>query len=146
MEWWQILLIVLAVLVAIGAVLYFYGKKLQTQAEGQQSIIDQSKIVTKILIIDKKKMKITDSALPQIVQDQVPWYVKWRKMPMVKAKIGPKIQTLICDEKIFKELPVKKTVKAELAGLYIVGIKGGQKENPKDKKKDKKKAKDKKKK
>ncbi len=144
MEWWHIFLIVLVVLLVILAILYFYGKKLQTQAEGQQSLIDQSKIVTKILIIDKKKLKLADSGLPQMVQDQVPWYLKWRKMPMVKAKIGPKIQTLICDEKIFKDLPVKKTVKAEIAGLYIVGVKGGQKENPKDKKKDKKSAKKKK--
>ncbi len=138
MEWWQILLIVLAVVAVILAVLYFYGRKLQTQADSQQSLIDQSKITTKILIIDKKKMKLKDSNLPQMVQEQVPWYLKWRKMPLVKAKIGPKIQTLICDEKLFKDLPVKRNVKAEIAGLYLVGIKGGTKEQSKNKK-DKKK-------
>ena len=124
MVWWQILLIVLAVVAVVLGVLYFVGRRLQTKADGQQEIINQSKITTSILVIDKKKMRIGDSNLPQMVQDQVPTYLKWRKMPLVKAKIGPKIQTLMCDEKLFKELPVKKNVKVELAGMYIVGIKG----------------------
>lgn len=123
MVWWQIVLIVLAVVAVVLAVLYFVGRRLQTKADGQQEIINQSKITTSILVIDKKKMRIGDSNLPQIVQDQVPVYLKWRKMPLVKAKIGPKIQTLMCDEKLFKILPVKKNVKVDLAGMYIVGIK-----------------------
>lgn len=124
MALWQILLIVLAVLTVALVVLYFVGRKLQTRADGQQSMIDQAKITTSILVIDKKKMKIKDSNLPKIVQDQVPAYLKWRKMPLVKAKIGPKIQTLLCDEKVFKELPVKKNVKVDIAGMYIVALKG----------------------
>lgn len=124
MEWWQITLIVLAVVAVVLGILYFVGRRLQTKADGQQEIINQSKIITSILVIDKKKMRIGDSNLPQIVQDQVPIYLKWRKMPLVKAKIGPKIQTLMCDEKLFKTLPIKKNVKVELAGMYIVGIKG----------------------
>ncbi len=124
MEWWHILLIVLAVLAVVLGALYFFGRKLQTKADSQQEMINQAKITTSILVIDKKKMKIKDSNLPQLVQDQVPAYLKWRKMPLVKAKIGPKIQTLMCDEKVFKELPVKKNVKVDLAGMYIVGIKG----------------------
>lgn len=124
MQWWQILLIVLAVVAVVMVVLYFVGRKLQTKAEGQQDMINQAKITTSILVIDKKKMRIKDSNLPQIVQDQVPAYLRWRKMPLVKAKIGPKIQTLMCDDKVFKELPIKKNVKVDLAGMYIVGIKG----------------------
>lgn len=123
MVWWQILLIVLAVVAVVLGVLYFLGRRLQTKADGQQEMINQSKITTSILVIDKKKMRVKDSNLPQIVQDQVPAYLKWRKMPLVKAKIGPKIQTLMCDEKVFKELPVKKNVKVELAGMYIISIK-----------------------
>lgn len=124
MQWWQILLIVLAVVAVVLVVLYFVGRRLQTRADGQQEMINQSKITTSILVIDKKKMRIKESNLPQIVQDQVPAYLKWRKMPLVKAKIGPKIQTLMCDEKVFKELPVKKNVKVDLAGMYIIAIKG----------------------
>ncbi len=124
MEWWQIALIVLAVVIVVLAVLYFVGKRLQGKADGQQQMIDQAKMTTSILVIDKKKMKIKDSNLPKMVQDQVPAYLKWRKMPLVKAKIGPKITTLMCDEKVFKELPVKKNVKVDIAGMYIVGLKG----------------------
>lgn len=123
MTWWQILLIVLAVAAVVLAVLYFVGRNLQSKADGQQAMIDQAKITTSILVIDKKKMKIKDSKLPKMVQDQVPAYLRWRKMPMVKAKIGPKIQTLLCDEKVFKELPVKRNVKVDIAGMYIVGMK-----------------------
>lgn len=124
MVWWQILLIVLAVVAVVLVVLYFVGRKLQTRADGQQEMINQSKMTVSILVIDKKKMRVQDSNLPKMVQDQVPAYLKWRKMPLVKAKIGPKIQTLMCDDKVFKELPVKRNVKVDLAGMYIVGIKG----------------------
>lgn len=124
MEWWQILLIVLVVVLVVLAVLYFVGRRLQTKADGQQEMINQSKVTTTILVIDKKKMRIQDSNLPKVVQDQVPFYLKWRKMPMVKAKIGPKIQTLMCEDKLFKDLPVKKNVKVDLAGMYIIAIKG----------------------
>ncbi|MCF8020842.1 conserved protein of unknown function [Petrocella atlantisensis] len=123
MEWWQILIIVLAVVAVVLAILYFVGKKMQKKADGQQAMIDQQKMTVTILVIDKKKMRIKDSNLPKVVQDQVPAYLKLRKMPLVKAKIGPKITTLMCDEKVFKELPVKKNVKVDIAGMYIIGIK-----------------------
>lgn len=125
MPWYQILLIILAVLAVILVVLYFIGKKMQTKVDSQQSLIEQSKMTTSILVIDKKKMKISDSNLPKIVQDQVPFYLKYKKVPLVKAKIGPKITTLLCDDKVFKSIPVKKQIKVEIAGMYIVGIKGG---------------------
>lgn len=43
MEWWQIALIVLAVVAVVLAVLYFVGRKLQTKADGQQEMINQQK-------------------------------------------------------------------------------------------------------
>ncbi len=124
MHWYHILLIVLAIVAVIIGVLYYFGRKMQLKADSQKSLIDQSKMTTSILVIDKKKMKISESNLPKIVQDQVPFYLKFRKVPLVKAKIGPKIATLLCDEKVFKELQVKKQVKVELAGMYIMSIKG----------------------
>ena len=45
-------------------------------------------------------------------------------MPIVKAKIGPQIMSLICDEKIFEDVPVKKEVKAAVSGIYILEVKG----------------------
>lgn len=124
MEWWEILLLVLGIIVVVLVILYFVGRKLQGKANDQQSVINQNKTTTSILVIDKKKQKVKDSNLPKMVQDQIPKYIRFRKLPMVKAKIGPKITTLLCDDKVFKELPVKKMVKVDLAGMYIVGMKG----------------------
>ncbi len=125
MEWWQVLLIVLGVTAIVLVVLAFVGKKMQAKVNDQQALIDQSKMTTSILVIDKKKMKIQDSNLPKVVQDQVPFYLKFRKVPLVKAKIGPKIMTLMCDEKVYKDLPVKKQVKVDIAGMYIVALRSG---------------------
>lgn len=124
MPWYFYLAIVFAILIVALVILYFVGKKMQAKVDNQQAMIDQSKMTTSILVIDKKKLKIKDSNLPKVVQDQVPFYLRFRKMPLVKAKIGPKIATLMCDDKVFKDIPVKKQVKVEIAGMYIVGIKG----------------------
>lgn len=125
MVWWQIVLIVVGVLAVVLVGLYFLSKRLQGRVDSQQSMIDQNKMTVSILVIDKKKMKAKDSNLPKVVQDQIPFYLKLRKLPLVKAKIGPKITTLMCDNKVFNDLPVKKNVKVELAGMYIMGVKGG---------------------
>lgn len=131
MEPWLItLLTVLAItVIALGA-LYYFGNRMQKKANASQEMIEQSKMLTSALIIDKKKIKAKDSSLPQMVQDQIPSYLRWRKLPMVKAKIGPKIVTLLCDEAVYEQLPIKKMVKIELAGLYIVSIKSGKLEVP----------------
>ena len=46
------------------------------------------------------------------------------KVPVVKAKVGPRVMTLIADEQIFDMIPVKKEVKAVISGMYILGVKG----------------------
>ena len=76
-----------------------------------------------MLIIDKKRLKLKESGLPQIVIDQTPWYMRRTKIPVVKAKIGPKIQTLISETTIFDSIPVKKEIKAVVSGIYITEIK-----------------------
>ena len=90
-----------------------------------------------MLIIDKKRMPLKDSGLPQMVIDQTPKLMRRSKLPIVKAKVGPKISILIADEKVFDLIPVKKEIKAEVSGLYIVGVKGirGSLETPQKKKK-----------
>lgn len=120
---WQIILIVLLVIAGVLVGLYFVGRKLQTKMDQQQALINQHKVVTSILVIDKKKEKITKANLPKMVVDQIPKMYRFRKMPLVKAKIGPQVMTLLCDDKVFKKLPTKKMVKVELAGIFIVGIK-----------------------
>ena len=90
----------------------------------QRDMIEKSKQTVSIYVIDKKKTKAADSNLPKAVVESLPRLYKMMKMPMVKAKIGPQIMTLICDKKVYEALPVKKNVKVELAGLYIVEMKG----------------------
>ena len=121
---WKIILIVLIVIIGVLVGLYFWGKKLQTKYSQQQALIDQNKQQVQIFILDKKKDKIANAKLPKQVKEQFPKMYRIRKMPLVIAKIGPQITTLLCDEKIYKVLPTKKQVKVELAGIYIVGIKG----------------------
>jgi len=55
---------------------------------------------------------------------QIPRMGRIMKMPLVKAKIGPQIVTLIADNAVFPALPVKKNVTVEIAGAYIVSMKG----------------------
>ena len=124
MDMWKIILIVLVVTIGVLVGLYFWGKKLQTKYDQQQALINQNKQQVQIFILDKKKDKIANAKLPKQVKDQFPKMYKMRKVPLVIAKIGPQITTLLCDEKIYKILPTKKQVKVELAGLFIVGVKG----------------------
>ena len=77
-----------------------------------------------MLIIDKKKMRLKDSGLPANVIAQTPKMLRRSKLPIVKAKVGPKVMTLICDGQIFDSVPVKKEVKATVSGLYITAVKG----------------------
>ena len=52
---------------------------------------------------------------------------------MVKAKVGPQIVNLMCDKSVFEIMPMKKNVKVELAGIYIVKIQGTNLANKKKK-------------
>ena len=89
-----------------------------------------------MLIIDKKRMKLKEAGLPQIIIDNTPKYLRRSKVPVVKAKIGPKIMTLMCDAAIFDQIPLKKEVKATVSGIYITAVKGirGPLETPQKKK------------
>ena len=69
-------------------------------------------------------MKLKDSGLPQQVIDDTPWYAKRSKVPVVKAKVGPKIVTLIADNNVYDLIPVKKEIKATVAGIYISDVRG----------------------
>lgn len=136
MKLWMILLIILVIMAIALIVLHFLGKKAQKKQEEQQAQIEASKQTVSMLIIDKKKMPLNKSGLPQIVIEQTPKLMRRSKLPVVKAKVGPRIMTMICDEKIFDSVPVKKEVKAEVSGMYIVGVKGlrGPLETPEKKK------------
>lgn len=119
-----VLLVILVVLIAAIIALYFLGKKAQKRKDEQEAQMAAVSQVVPMLIIDKKRMKIKDSGLPQAVIDQTPKMMRWTKLPIVKAKVGPKVMTLISDETVFDMIPVKKEVKATVSGLYITKVTG----------------------
>lgn len=132
-----VLIVICVILIAAIIALYFFGKKAQKRQEEQQAQMDAMKQTVSMLIIDKKRMKIKDSGLPQAVIDQTPKLMRGSKLPIVKAKVGPQVLSLVCDEKIFDMVPVKKEVKATVSGMYITAVKGlhGPIETPPAKKK-----------
>ena len=125
MKPWLIVMICIIVVLAIAMVaLYFFGKKQEKkQAEQQEQMKAMAQSVS-LLVIDKKRMKIKEAGFPAIVLENTPKYLRRVKVPVVKAKIGPKIMTLMCDDKIFPSIPIKKEVKAVISGIYITEVKG----------------------
>ena len=119
-----VLLVILAILIVALVVLYFLGRKAQKRQEQQQAQIDAMKQTVSMLIIDKKRMKLKDSGLPQAILAQTPKLLRGSKLPIVKAKVGPQVMSLVCEEKIFDSVPVKKEVKAVVSGIYITDVKG----------------------
>lgn len=123
MNWMNVLLIVLVIAVVILGLLYYFGRKMEKRQAEQQTMMDAAKQTVSILVIDKKKLKIKQSGLPKVVIDQTPWYMRWAKLAIVKAKVGPKVLTLIADDKAFLQLPVKTEAKVVISGLYITEVK-----------------------
>lgn len=119
-----IIAIVLGVILVVLIVLSIIGKKLQKKSDAAQANITAGAQYYSIMVIDKKRMKLSEAGFPQIIVDQTPKWLRGRKVPVVKAKIGPKIASLMCDEKVFDKVPVKKEVKAFMNGIYIVDVKG----------------------
>ncbi len=119
-----VLAIILAVVFVAFIVLSIVGKKLQTKQEASKAQMQAASQVATILVIDKKKLKLKDSGLPKVVIENTPKYLRGSKVPIVKAKIGPRVMSLMCDEKIFPLLPIKKELKVVLSGIYIMDVKG----------------------
>lgn len=131
MHWWMILLIIIAVAIAIMVVLYILGNKLQKKQMAQKEQMAEAAQPTTMLIIDKKILPMKDANLPKIVMEQTPKRYQKAKLPIVKAKVGPQIMNLICDDAIFDEVPTKGEVKAMVSGIYIISVKSvrGKKNN-----------------
>ena len=118
-----IFLVVLVVLIGICVGLYFFGKKAEKKQAEQKEQMDAVAQTVSMLVIDKKRLKLKEAGLPAAVVENTPKYLRRTRVPIVKAKIGPKIMTLMCEEKVFEVLPVKKEAKVVLSGIYITGIK-----------------------
>ena len=116
-------IIVLVVMIAILVALYFFGNKLQEKQMAQREQIDAASQPATLFIIDKKIMPMRDAKLPKMVMDQAPKRYQRAKIPVVKAKVGPQIMTLICDEGIYDDVPQHGEVKVMLSGIYITSVK-----------------------
>lgn len=129
MEIWQIIVIVLAIIVAILAGLYFLGIKLQDKQYAAQKAMKANEMTLNLLIIDKAKLNIKNAGFQKQVVDAVPVYMRWRKFPVVMARLikmnvagGAQTMRLLCDDKIFKILPTKTEVKVVVSGIYITKL------------------------
>ena len=123
MPWWLFLIIIAAVIIIGILWLRNRGKKIQKQQAEQQEQLDAAKQTISLLVIDKKLARIKDSGLPPEVEKGMPRLARLRKFPIVKGKVGPRILSFITEKKVFEQIPVKKEIKADISGLYIVGIK-----------------------
>ncbi len=118
------LIIIAVVLLIVLVVLYFVGRNLQKKQDEQNALVSQTAQSMSMLIIDKKRLPVKQSGLPKEIIDQTPFYLRRSKMPIIKAKVGPRMVTLMCDPTIFDSIPVKKEVKAMVSGIYISSVKG----------------------
>lgn len=117
------LLVIVIILIAVLAALIIFGRKAQRQQAVQQEQMEAMAQTISMLVIDKKRMRLNQSGLPPQVIQQTPKLLRRSKLPIVKAKVGPKIMTMVCDEKIFELLPIKREVKVVVSGIYISAIK-----------------------
>ena len=106
---WIVTLVILAILIIALVIVGVWGNKQQKKsADAQQQLQDAAQPMT-LLVIDKKRMKISEANLPKVV--------------IVKAKVGPRIMTFMCDEKVFDMIPVKQEIRAMVGGIYILSVK-----------------------
>lgn len=131
-----VLLVILVVLIIACIALYFLGKRAEKKQAEQQEQLDAVKQTVSMLVIDKGRIRLKDAGFPPIVLENTPKYLRRSKVPVVKAKVGPKVMTLMCDAQVYPTIPVKKEVQATVSGIYITGVKGlrGPLETPEKKK------------
>ncbi len=120
----DVFLIILLIVCIVGVAIYFLNRWAYKKMGDQQSMIDRMRQPTTLYVIDKKKGKAQNANLPKAVLEQMPKYAKFLKIYFVKAKVGTQIMTFMCDKNVFQAIPIKKNVKVEVAGLYIINVKG----------------------
>ncbi|WP_026496325.1 hypothetical protein [Butyrivibrio sp. WCD3002] len=119
-----VMIVILVILIIALVTLTILGKRAQKRQEEQQAQMEAVKQSISMLIIDKKRMRINEAGLPAAVMENTPKLLRRSKLPILKVKVGPQIMNLVCDEKIFDSVPVKKEVKAEVSGIYVLSVKG----------------------
>ena len=118
--------IVLLVLVAVMLVLYFVGQKMQKKQMEQKEMINAAATPMTMFIIKKEILPMKDANLPKVVFEQGGKQAKRMakaKIPVIKAKVGPQIMTLICDESIYADVPPHGEIKGMVSGIYLTQVK-----------------------
>ena len=125
----QIVLIVLAVIAVILVILYFVGSKLQAKQVNTEKTMTSEDIIEPVPKDGNADELILWGAGMKQVQDAIPAYMRWRKFPIVKARIikaniagGAQVMSFICDPKVYKVMPVKTEVKVTIADIYITKL------------------------
>jgi len=121
---WDIAILVSIIIAVIVVIFYFLHRWAGRRMAEQQDMVTKHKQTATMYIIDKKKDKVTNAHFPKAITSQMPRMSRLMKMPLVKAKVCKEIMTLMCDASVFDALPLKKTVTVDVAGAYIVGMKG----------------------
>lgn len=121
---WVIVLICIGLAVVAAIIIFNFTlkKKFERRADEQQQMIDETKETITMLIIDKKKMKLRDAGLPKMVLEEAPKRYARKMMPIIKAKVGPRIMTFVATKDVFNTIPIKTNVKADVSGIYITGF------------------------
>ncbi len=117
-----VLIVITVVLLAAVIALYFIGKRAEKKQDEQKATMEQNSQVVNLFVIDKKKLRLKDAGLPSIVMEQAPKYAKRAKLPIVKAKAGPKVLNLIADSKVYDQILPKQELKATISGIYITKV------------------------
>ena len=89
--WVVVTIIVIIALVAGLVALSIYGKKLQNRQEESQKQLQAAAQNASFLVIDKKKMKLKDSGLPQLVIDQTPKRFRGQKVQIGRASCRERV-------------------------------------------------------
>lgn len=124
MNSWIIFIIVAVIFAAALIAVYLFGRRMQKRQELQDEQVAAASQQVSMFIIDKKKIRLKDAGLPDIVVEQTPKILRRSKVPILKAKVGPQVMNLICENSIFDDVPVKKEVKATVTGIYVTAVKG----------------------
>ena len=117
-----VLISITAVLLIAVLVLFLVGKRAEKKQDDQQKMMEENAQVINVFVIDKKKMRLKDAGLPQVVLEQSPKLAKMAKLPIVKVKAGPRVMNLIADNKIWDQIVPKQDVKATVSGIYITHV------------------------
>ena len=123
MAWWIWVIIITVILIGVLVALYLVGNRLQKKQSAQKEMMREGAQPVTMMVIDKKMLPMKDAGLPKIVMQQTPKRYQKAKLPIVKAKVGPQITNLICDDGIYDQMPVRGEVKAMVSGIYIVSVK-----------------------